>query len=168
MPNPLIQSFASKAGKTVKEVDDLWNKAVEIAKSKGFKDDAMYAYATGVLKNMLGIKECLEVKTRCELIIEKYTIDEGKDQAGVEDGTGPYQGKDGKGKNKKPDCKNKSDEALSQKEIEANIAKIKLDKAEIRNLVMMITSGAKQKAILDMATKIEAKMLKDMGFKRSE
>jgi len=57
MPNSLIKSFAKKSGKTIPEVEKLWNKAQDMAKEKGLEDDNMYAYTVGILKKMLSIEE---------------------------------------------------------------------------------------------------------------
>lgn len=57
MPNSLIKSFAKKSGKTIPEVEKLWNKAQDMAKEKGLEDDNMYAYIVGILKKMLSIEE---------------------------------------------------------------------------------------------------------------
>jgi len=62
MPNNIVKDFAKKTKKSVTEVEKLWKKAKEIASDtfgkseKDFKDKE-WGYATGTLKNMLGIKE---------------------------------------------------------------------------------------------------------------
>jgi len=77
----VIKSMANKSGKSEKEVEKLWNNAKEIAsdtfgkKEKDFKDKE-YAYAMGVLKNSLGIKEAvvedfLESKLAAKDFLEK-------------------------------------------------------------------------------------------------
>lgn len=57
MPNSVIKSFAKKTGKTVSEIESLWDKADTIAKDKGISDSDKYAYIVGILKNMLSIDE---------------------------------------------------------------------------------------------------------------
>lgn len=57
MPNSLVQSFAKKSGKSVPEVEKLWNKVQDMAKEKGLEDEHMYAYTVGILKKMLSIEE---------------------------------------------------------------------------------------------------------------
>ena len=59
MPNSIIKSFAKESGKSVGEVEKLWNQAKESAKKEGKKesDDSFYAYVTGTLKKMLKISE---------------------------------------------------------------------------------------------------------------
>lgn len=56
MPIPMLQSMAAKTGKSLKEVEKLWDKAQSIAKDKVDTED-FYAYATGVLKRSLGVVE---------------------------------------------------------------------------------------------------------------
>jgi hypothetical protein len=60
MPNAVINSFAEKTGKSVAEVDKLWNKAKEIAKEAGEGEN--YAYITGIVKKMLGLNETVGFK----------------------------------------------------------------------------------------------------------
>jgi hypothetical protein len=60
MPNAVINSFAEKTGKSVAEVDKLWNKAKESAKESGQGEN--YAYITGILKKMLGLNETVGFK----------------------------------------------------------------------------------------------------------
>lgn len=60
MPNAVINSFAEKTGKSVAEVDKLWNKAKEIAKEEGEGEN--YAYITGIVKKMLGLNETISFK----------------------------------------------------------------------------------------------------------
>ena len=55
MPSNIVKSFASTTGKTEKEVDDLWNKAKEIASDEGHAEE--YDYIVGILKKMLKINE---------------------------------------------------------------------------------------------------------------
>lgn len=55
----LIKSFADKTGRSVEEVEKLWNKAKEIVKKeykKSEEDSDFYRLVVGVLKKMLGGK----------------------------------------------------------------------------------------------------------------
>lgn len=58
MPTPQIKNFSKKSGKSVSEVEKLWNKAKELATDMGKKDD--FKYITGILKNMLGMEEDIQ------------------------------------------------------------------------------------------------------------
>jgi len=49
-----LSSFAKQSGKSLSDVEKLWDKAKEIASDSGRKED--YAYITGVLKNMLKLE----------------------------------------------------------------------------------------------------------------
>lgn len=60
MPNAVINSFAEKTGKSVAEVDKLWNKAKAIAAEEGEGEN--YAYITGIVKKMLGLNETVGFK----------------------------------------------------------------------------------------------------------
>jgi hypothetical protein len=55
MPNNIINSFAEKSGKSKEEVEQLWDKAKEIAAKENKAED--YAYITGILKKMLKLNE---------------------------------------------------------------------------------------------------------------
>ena len=55
MPNDIINSFSNKTGKTVKEVEKLWDKAKKIASDNNEEDN--YQYITGILKNMLSLED---------------------------------------------------------------------------------------------------------------
>lgn len=55
MPSSIVLSFAKQTNKSVEEVEELWNKAKEIAKEQGQENN--YAYITGILKKMLGLNE---------------------------------------------------------------------------------------------------------------
>lgn len=61
MPSSIIKSFAKKTGKSIEEVESLWDKAQKIAQKKGLsKDpDSFFAFATGVLKRMLKLEKNL-------------------------------------------------------------------------------------------------------------
>ena len=62
MPAEVVKSFANKTGKSVQEVEKLWNKAKEIATKEGIPKKGFFAFVTAVLKKMLGIKESLNFK----------------------------------------------------------------------------------------------------------
>jgi len=57
MPANIIEPFAKKSGKTVKEVEKLWHEAEKLAKKAKPKPDDVYAYAVGILKKMLKLNE---------------------------------------------------------------------------------------------------------------
>lgn len=60
MPNSLVVSFADKSGKSVKNVEGMWSKAVEIAKEQynlTEKSKNFYAVVVGLLKKMLNMNE---------------------------------------------------------------------------------------------------------------
>jgi len=54
----IVKSFADQSGKTVAEVEDLWNRAKKIVTDEynlTEEDDEFYKYVVGVLKKMLGL-----------------------------------------------------------------------------------------------------------------
>ncbi len=55
MPANTVKSFAEKTGKSVAEVEKLWDKAKELAKEAGEAEN--FAYITGILKKMLNLNE---------------------------------------------------------------------------------------------------------------
>ena len=57
MPNSIIKSFSKRTGKSVDDVERLWDKAQTIAKDNGLSDERMYSYTVGILKKMLNIDE---------------------------------------------------------------------------------------------------------------
>ena len=60
MPNATVKSFAEKSGKSIEEVEELWDKAKSIAdKLKHVDKDSeqYYVYVTGSLKRMLNIED---------------------------------------------------------------------------------------------------------------
>lgn len=61
MPSNIVKSFAEKTGKSEAEVEKLWSEAKSAAEKQYpevEKDsDRYYSIVTGILKNMLGIKE---------------------------------------------------------------------------------------------------------------
>ena len=65
MPSSIIKSFAKNSGKSLKEVETLWQKAKDIAKEEG--RDEEYDYIVGILKRMLKLNE---VKSFSEFVKE--------------------------------------------------------------------------------------------------
>ena len=59
MPTPMIQAFAKESGKSIEDVERLWDKAKSIVwkKYSDKTDDAKYALTTAITKNMLGMKD---------------------------------------------------------------------------------------------------------------
>jgi hypothetical protein len=61
MPNNIVKSYSKKTGRTVEEIEKLWNKALTLSKKsksrkkKGKK--SIYRYSVGILKKMLSLKE---------------------------------------------------------------------------------------------------------------
>lgn len=55
MPAVILKTFAKRTGKSAAEVEKLWNKAKARAAKEGRPKD--WAYITGILKRMLGIKQ---------------------------------------------------------------------------------------------------------------
>ena len=62
MPSPYVKKLASETGKSVDEIEKLWDKAKEItADTFGKSEDDFgtkeYKYTVGIIKNMLGVNE---------------------------------------------------------------------------------------------------------------
>ena len=75
MPNNIIKSFAEKSGKSIEEVEALWDKAKRITdkeyiKKDGQNDDRYYSIVTGIVKKMLKIEESTIEKFSKYLIME--------------------------------------------------------------------------------------------------
>jgi len=74
MPSSIIQSFAQKTGKSVKEVEAMWDRAKGVVAKqypeRGEEGEGYYKLVTGVLKKMLG--ESREVSGRADRIMERY------------------------------------------------------------------------------------------------
>jgi len=73
MPDNIVKSFADKSGKSVDEVETLWDKAKKITKDQYDVDvdsDRFYQITTGMLKNMLGIEEKFNID-----LLETYLND---------------------------------------------------------------------------------------------
>lgn len=66
MPANIIKSFAEKSGRSEKEVEELWNKAKEIAKDNNHEEE--YDYIVGILKKMLKINETFRDYLKVKLI----------------------------------------------------------------------------------------------------
>jgi len=72
MPANIVKSFAKDTGKSVPEVEKMWDKAKAMAADEGQEDN--YAYITGILKKMLGIKESA-IKNLKEAIQRFHEVD---------------------------------------------------------------------------------------------
>lgn len=61
MPNNIVKSFAKKSGKSIDEVEALWDKAVKLAVKKGLVKDtgAFFAYVTSTIKKMIKLENKL-------------------------------------------------------------------------------------------------------------
>ena len=81
MPSNVVQSFATKTGKSVSEVEKLWDKAKKSAADQGRAED--YAYITGILKNMLGLGEKTERVTLKQFLESKKSFNELYEDAQV-------------------------------------------------------------------------------------
>lgn len=62
MPSPFVKSLAKTSGKSEAEIEKFWKKAKEITsdtfnKKEADFGDKEYAYTTGIVKQMLGMKE---------------------------------------------------------------------------------------------------------------
>jgi len=100
MPAPVVKSMAKKAGVSVSAAEKRWDKAERMAR-KAKKDgkikgkDGIYAYAMGIFKRMMGIKECfnpfylefaqmlLEKNSRAKCESDEEDFEEGDCQEGV-------------------------------------------------------------------------------------
>lgn len=80
MPTPIIKTFAKETGKSLAEVEKLWDESKELAKQKGLDDN--YAYIVGILKNKLGIGESM---SRARQIIDKISVREAKASDAIKD-----------------------------------------------------------------------------------
>lgn len=109
MPSPYVNSLAKETGKSVSEIEKLWNKAKEISsdtfgkpeKDFGAKE---YKYTVGIVKNMLGLdekvldpsfflnsdksaKEFIETVTSAQFTIGDVTVAKDKDDDEKEEGS---------------------------------------------------------------------------------
>lgn len=58
MPSNIVKTFSERTGKSIKEVEELWDKAKVITKEKiPVSSDKFYPTVVGVLKKMLSINE---------------------------------------------------------------------------------------------------------------
>jgi hypothetical protein len=67
MPTPYVKKLAKEKGKSVEEVERLWNEAKAQAEKAGHKDD--YPYITGILKKMVGAST-VSASTKTQVKIE--------------------------------------------------------------------------------------------------
>ena len=74
MPTPYVKKLAKEKGKSVAEIERLWDKAKAQAERAGRKDD--YAYITGILQHMVGasVTPHLEAKARLIATVGKPQI----------------------------------------------------------------------------------------------
>jgi hypothetical protein len=86
MPNAVVKSYAEKTGKSVKEVEALWDQAKQIA-GKKFKENTekFYRYTMGIFKRSLGISSVqtiVSVSTTTGALISRSgcSCDETKDE----------------------------------------------------------------------------------------
>ena len=75
MPSPYIKKVAKEIGKSINDVEKHWAEAKKIASENlGVPEDKFgdkeYAYTTGIVKNMLGIKEVKEETNNPSFFIE--------------------------------------------------------------------------------------------------
>lgn len=58
MPSSIVKSFAKKSGKSIDEVEALWDKAIDLTTKRGLSSSSssFYAYAVGILKKMLKVE----------------------------------------------------------------------------------------------------------------
>ena len=61
MPNNIVKSFAKKTGRPESEIEELWDKALDLAKKRGIpkKSEDFYAFIVGILKRMLKMESLL-------------------------------------------------------------------------------------------------------------
>lgn len=58
MPSDVVKSLAKKSGKTVAEVETIWEEAKEETDKKYGRTNKIYwAYVTSIVKKRLGIKD---------------------------------------------------------------------------------------------------------------
>lgn len=71
----IVNSFATKSGKSVDDVKKLWDKAEDIAlKTKKESDPGYYQIVVGILKKMCGIKPPAKVPesyTRIDILLHE-------------------------------------------------------------------------------------------------
>ncbi len=56
MPTPMLQSMAARSGKSIAEVEKMWDEAKSQAKDKADVND-FYAYTTSIMKKMLNLDD---------------------------------------------------------------------------------------------------------------
>jgi len=74
MPSNVVKSFAKKSGKSVSEIEAMWDQHTAELEKKGFKGNSLYAQVTAILKKRLHIKESSESR-----LVGKYLMQEEKD-----------------------------------------------------------------------------------------
>jgi hypothetical protein len=58
MPVPMLKTFAEKSGKSVSEVESIWDEAKSAARKKFKKEDGhFWAYVNATVQKQLGLKE---------------------------------------------------------------------------------------------------------------
>ena len=64
MPTPLIKKYAEKTGKTVAEVEAIWDEAKEAASNAfhGNKSPKYWAYVNGIVRKRLKLSESMTFK----------------------------------------------------------------------------------------------------------
>lgn len=74
MPSSVVKSFAQKSGKSVAEVEKIWNDSkTEASGHKVFKgyNPNFWAYVTAIVKKKLGIKESLKFSEFSQILDEE-------------------------------------------------------------------------------------------------
>jgi len=77
-----VKSLAKELGKREKDIKSQWDQAIEIAeeefgkKQKQFKDQE-YSYVKGIIKNMLGMKESVEMDEALKKFKKPYDVNRG-------------------------------------------------------------------------------------------
>lgn len=62
MPNAVVKKYAEKTGKSVAEVEKVWDEAKEQTKDKFKEDDpSFWAYVNGIVKKRLGLSESIQL-----------------------------------------------------------------------------------------------------------
>ena len=74
MPNNIITTFAEKTGKSIEQVEDLWDKAKEVVLKKTSEyDEKFYPTVVHVLKKMLHLNENGEINPLSQFMIQILT-----------------------------------------------------------------------------------------------
>lgn len=77
MPNAYVKSLARKTGKSISEVESLWDKAFAIAAKKlsGRSGDDIYAYTMGILQKMLKEAKRAGLLEDPDVLITEYLLE---------------------------------------------------------------------------------------------